>query len=81
MVDTEATARATFPARKIGKLQDGYEANFLVLDRDPSAKLDKIGSVSLRIKDGRQLFVPAPASFASQRGLHARSTLKILGIS
>ncbi len=60
-MDTESTAQAIFPNRKIGKLLDGYEANFLVLDRDPAAKLDNLSSISLRVKQGRRIFVPASA--------------------
>jgi len=60
-MDTESTAQATFPARKIGKLQDGYEANFLALDRDPSANLENLSSIFLRIKQGREVFVPGSA--------------------
>lgn len=60
-MDTELTAQATFPSRKIGKLTDGYEANFLVLDRDPALNLDNINSISLRVKQGRRIFVPASA--------------------
>jgi hypothetical protein len=60
-MDTGATAQATFPNRKIGKLRNGYEANFLVLDRDPAANLDNLASISLRVKQGRRIFVPESA--------------------
>jgi hypothetical protein len=60
-MDTETTAQATFPNRKIGKLQEGYEANFLVLDRDPAASLDNLSSISMRVKQGRRISVPASA--------------------
>ena len=60
-MDTEMTAQATFPHRKVGKLQDGYEANFLVLDRDPAANLDDLSSILMRVKQGRRIFVPASA--------------------
>jgi hypothetical protein len=58
---TEATPHAIFPTRKIGKLADGYEANFLVLARDPSANLDNLGSITQRVKWGRALTVPVEA--------------------
>jgi hypothetical protein len=32
---TETTPRAIFPDRRIGRLQDGFEASFLVLEGDP----------------------------------------------
>ena len=60
-MDTETTAQAIFPNRKIGKLQEGYEANFLVLDRDPAANLDNLSSISMRVKQGRRISVPASA--------------------
>jgi imidazolonepropionase-like amidohydrolase len=60
-MDTELTAQAIFPGRKIGKLQEGYEANFLVLDRDPAANLDNLSSISMRVKQGRRISVPASA--------------------
>jgi hypothetical protein len=60
-MDTETTAQAAFPNRKIGKLQDRYEASFLVLDRDPAANLDNLNSISMRVKQGRRIFVPPSA--------------------
>jgi Amidohydrolase family len=58
-MDTLDTARATFPDRKIGRLAEGYEANFLVLARDPTENLDNLKSIFLRVKQGRRLTVPA----------------------
>lgn len=60
-MDGEFTAQATFPNRRIGKLQDGYEANFLVLDQDPSANLENLKTIWLRVKQGRRISVPASA--------------------
>lgn len=60
-MDTEFTAQAVFPDRKIGELRDGYEANFLVLDRDPSADIENLKSIRLRVKQGRRISVPASA--------------------
>ena len=37
---------------------EGYEADFLVLDRDPPANLDNLRSINLRVKQGRRLTVP-----------------------
>lgn len=64
-MDTEATAEAIFPNRKIGKLKDGYEASFLVLDRDPTASLDNLSSIALRVKKGIKITVPASAASRS----------------
>ena len=55
---TRDTAQAIFPKRKLGRLADGYEADFLVLDRDPTANLDNLRSINLRVKQGRRLTVP-----------------------
>lgn len=60
-MDTEVTVQAAFPGRKLGKLQDGYEANFIVLDRDPSANLENLKTIWLRVKQGRRISVPASA--------------------
>jgi predicted amidohydrolase YtcJ len=60
-MDTRDTARATFPGRRIGRLADGYEANFLVLERDPTEDLDNLKSITLRVKQGRRLSV-APSA-------------------
>ena len=51
-IATRDTARAIFPARKIGTLGDGYEASFLVLDGDPLLRLENIGTILLRVKRG-----------------------------
>ena len=51
----EATALAIFPDRKIGRLADGYEASFLVLDADPLADFSAIEKIRLRVKQGFHL--------------------------
>jgi len=58
---TDATPHAIFPQRRIGKLADGYEANFLVLSRDPAANLADLNSIVRRVKWGRTLTLPADA--------------------
>lgn len=52
---TESCARTVFPERRIGKLANGYEASFLVLDGDPIADLDATSRIRLRVKDGQVL--------------------------
>jgi hypothetical protein len=52
------TPQAIFPTRKLGVLAPGYEANFLVLDGDPTADLGALDAMSLRFKAGRPLIVP-----------------------
>ncbi len=51
----ETTPRAIFPSRRIGKLDEGYEANLLVLGGDPLRDLEHLDDVKLRIKQGRVL--------------------------
>jgi len=58
-MDVETTQ--TFPNRKIGSLRDGFEASFLVLERDPRANLDNLRSIFLRIKQGQVVTVPGSA--------------------
>ncbi|MEO7503541.1 MAG: amidohydrolase family protein, partial [Gemmatimonadaceae bacterium] len=59
---SEDTPRATFPNRRIGKLLPGYEASFLVLDRDPLADFSNVKSIRLRVKQG--FTIRDPAAFA-----------------
>ncbi len=50
---TENATATTFPRRKVGRLQEGYEASFLVLKTNPLANLDAITeNITLRIKQG-----------------------------
>ena len=45
-------AQAVFPGRKIGRLADGYEASFLVLENDPLKDFSNTGRIQFRMKDG-----------------------------
>lgn len=49
------TPKVIFPDRRIGHLEEGYEASLLALDCDPSASWDCTGRIYLRMKDGRIL--------------------------
>jgi imidazolonepropionase-like amidohydrolase len=49
---TETTPRTIFPARKIGSLEEGYEASFLALEADPLADWTATGRIELRVKRG-----------------------------
>ncbi|MDB4916904.1 MAG: hypothetical protein JWM95_4548 [Gemmatimonadetes bacterium] len=49
---TETTPRAIFPARRIGILQPGYEASFLVLSCDPVQHFQCVDSLTIRYKSG-----------------------------
>ena len=51
----EGTTKTIFSRRKIGKLKEGYEASFLVLNEDPLREFTAIQEISLRVKQGRVL--------------------------
>lgn len=53
----ENTPRAIFPNRKIGKLEDGYEANLLVLPSDPTKNILMTRNISFKVKNGKFLTV------------------------
>ena len=57
---SDNTARGIFPDRRIGRLEPGYEASFLVLDRDPLADFANVKSIRLRVKQGTTIPDPAP---------------------
>jgi hypothetical protein len=46
------TPRAIFPGRRIGRLRDGYEASFLVLEGDPLADFGNTSRIVRRVKQG-----------------------------
>jgi imidazolonepropionase-like amidohydrolase len=46
------TPRSIFPDRRIGRLDDGYEASFLVLRNDPTRSIDALKGIELRVKQG-----------------------------
>jgi hypothetical protein len=47
---SETTARWIFPTRQIERLKPGYEASFLVLERDPTNDIDALRDIRLRVK-------------------------------
>jgi len=49
------TSRTIFPDRRIGALQEGFEASFLALDSNPLEDFDNVGRIRLRFKDGAVL--------------------------
>lgn len=53
-----ATPTHLFPERRIGVLQPGYEASFLVLEGNPLEDLSALGAISLRIKQGNEMAAP-----------------------
>lgn len=52
---TGETARTIFPNRKIGLLAEGYEANFLALERNPLADWSATSEIKLRVKRGQPI--------------------------
>lgn len=51
-IAVETTPQTIFPNRKIGKLREGYEASFLVLDGNPLEDFNQIKNIKLRVKQG-----------------------------
>jgi imidazolonepropionase-like amidohydrolase len=52
------TPRALYPGRRVGRLDEGYEASFLVLAGDPIADFAQVRTIRARFKQGRLLAVP-----------------------
>jgi imidazolonepropionase-like amidohydrolase len=57
---SEATPEVIFPKRKIGRLKDGYEASFLVLDANPLEDFANVKNIRLRFKQGQFIGDHAP---------------------
>jgi imidazolonepropionase-like amidohydrolase len=49
---TEATPQSIFPDRKIGALEDGYEASFLALEGNPLENWNNTQRIRVRFKQG-----------------------------
>jgi len=54
----ETTPATIFPGRRIGRLRDGYEASFLVLDGNPLDDFANTGRIRMRVSQGRVLPEP-----------------------
>lgn len=52
---SETTPKLIFPQRKIGALQEGYEANFLVLEGNPIQDFGNVKRIKMRVKQGDPL--------------------------
>lgn len=50
-----STPKLIFPNRKIGELENGYEATFLVLKDNPLEDMNNISDIVLRVKNGIKL--------------------------
>jgi len=51
----EQTPQAIFPGRRIGRLQEGYEASFLVLKGNPMDRFEAVRQIAFRMKQGHVL--------------------------
>lgn len=49
----ENTPRAIFPKRKIGRIEDGYEASFIVLSDNPLSNILKVRASPFKMKNGK----------------------------
>ena len=56
----ETTPRNIFPERDIGRLDEGFEASFLVLDGNPVENFENVRKILLRVKQGQHLMVGTP---------------------
>lgn len=54
-IATSDTARAIFPDRRIGAIEEGAEASFIALDGDPLSNLTAIRRISAAVKQGNLL--------------------------
>ena len=57
-IAVETTPQTIFPNRKIGRLREGYEANFLVLENNPLLNFNAIKNIRFRYKRGLLLDFP-----------------------
>jgi imidazolonepropionase-like amidohydrolase len=51
----EVTPLTIFPNRKIGRLKEGYEASFIVLNGNPVKEFKQVRNIRLRFKQGRSI--------------------------
>jgi imidazolonepropionase-like amidohydrolase len=61
------TPRTIYPGRKLGRLEPGYEANFLVLGGDPILELANLEKITMRVKRGL-LLPPMAGPIVLKRG-------------
>jgi len=52
---SEVTPKVIFPHRKIGALQEGYEASFVVLEGDPIKDFNEVKKITIGVKRGTPL--------------------------
>lgn len=54
----ETTPRLLYPQRRIGRLEEGYEASFLVLDADPIGDAAALTRIRHRVHAGKMVTTP-----------------------
>lgn len=55
------TPRSIFPERDIGRLEDGFEASFLVLEGNPIDEFQQVRNIVMRVKQGQHLALRDPS--------------------
>jgi imidazolonepropionase-like amidohydrolase len=49
---TRVNPQMILPNRKIGEIKDGYEASFLVLEKNPLTDMQSVKKIDFRVKKG-----------------------------
>jgi len=57
-IAVENTPQSIFPKRRIGKLQEGYEASFITVAENPLKNFETLKKVNLRFKQGAFIELP-----------------------
>jgi hypothetical protein len=73
----ENTPQTIFPEKKLGHLQDGYEASFLALEGNPLEDFSNISKISFRFKQGRVIQLSEMQRSISEA---LRPTIMLVGI-
>jgi imidazolonepropionase-like amidohydrolase len=55
---SRTTPQLIFPKRRIGRLRVGYEASFVALSCDPTARFECVREITVRMKNGALVPVP-----------------------
>lgn len=63
------TPAVIFPRRKIARLENGYEASFIVVGSDPTQDLLRLHDIRLRVKQGVLVPTPQPSEAAKPNGV------------
>ena len=57
---SENSPKTIFPSRRIGQLEEGYEASFLVLNGNPLEDFVHVTDIRRRFKQGQWLDIAQP---------------------